>query len=111
MASKTSGSGVVVGVGGGKGLGAAGRRVRRERDGVVEVLTDRIVVPDGMPVPVMVSPATSAAMITDARDGRRSARQCAVEDEGLVRAGQGGHARVGVDVAQRHVEVGDGDVR
>ena len=26
---------------------------------LVELLTDRIVVPDGMPVPVMLSPATS----------------------------------------------------
>ena len=79
---------------------------------LAEVLTDRIVVPDGMPVPVMLSPAARPrSILTDARDGRRSARQCAGKDECLVRAGQDGHARVGVDVAQRHVEVGDGDVR
>ena len=57
----------------------------------VEVLTDRIVVPDGMPVPVMVSPASQRSDLIDARDGRRSARQCAVKDEapGPGRPGSG----------------------
>ena len=46
----------------------------------------------------------------DARDDRRSAVERADEDNRLVGAGQGGHSGVGVDVAQGHVEVGDGDV-
>ena len=51
----------------------------------VELLTVRIVVPDGMSVPVTALAGDQSRRTTDTRDGRRSARQRAGENDGWDR--------------------------
>ena len=76
---------------------------------LVELLTDRIVVPAGMPVPVMLSPGGQPASVllmpvTDA-DPLVSVPVKTKAWYGPARLGM---PVFGVDVAQRQVEVGDG---
>ena len=74
------------------------------------VLTDRIVVPAGMPVPVMLSPGTRPSELltpVTVADPLVSVPVKTNAWSGPARIGMPG---VGVDVAQRDVEVGDGDV-
>ena len=71
----------------------------------LEVLIVRIVVPDGMPGPVMLSADDQSRRTTDSRDGRRSARQGAREVDELDQLD--GIARWGRAEERRRTVAGD----